>query len=472
MPPSNVQTGRLSQTGSLVQTQTLAPQMLQGVKMLAMSLPALRTELMAKIAANPAIEDIDYPLETPLSEVEARSKETDVLPDYPADDYEPTMGVDEEAAERRQAFFDNQVKQETLQDHLLAQFPFSDIPEDDRGLAEVLVGDLDANGRYIGSIPDVRQTYGKTEAEVLSLLGMIMALDPLGCGARTPRECLLAQLDKLNGTGLRETVRKMVEGHFEDMAAGRLGVVESALGISHERCLAALTALRTLDAYPGRAFPSERDRVEYVNPEVHAVRRDGYWYAETDRRSLPRIRLSQSFLDQLRNPNLTPEDKAKMQSYLEEARALATAVGERRNTVEAVAQAIFDRQQAFFTEGFKGLKPLTETEIAAEVGVDASTVSRTVRDKYASTPRGTVELRRFFPSGVKTIDGESVSQHAVLEKLKALVDDEDSAHPLADGVLSDRLKALGFKVERRTVAKYRTQLGIPSVSARQVKIRH
>jgi len=461
-------TTSLVQSARLAQKQTLAPQMLQGVKMLAMSLPALRTELMAKIASNPAIEDIDHPLETPMSEIEARRKADEPMPDYPDDGYEPAANFDEEAAERRQAFFDKQVKQETLQEHLLAQFPLSDIPEEDRDLAEVLVGDLDANGRYIGSLPDVCQSFSKTEAAVLGLLGKIMALDPLGCGARTPRECLLAQLDKLNGTGLRETVRKMVENHFEDLAAGRLDAVEAALGITHESCLKALTALRTLDAYPGRAFPSERDRVEYVNPEVHAVQRDGYWYAVTDRRSLPKIRLSRAFLDQLREPNLSPEDKAKMLAYVNEARALAASIGERRNTVEAVAQAIFDRQQAFFSEGFKGLKPLTEGEIAREVGVDDSTVSRTVRDKYASTPRGTVELRRFFPSGVKTQDGAIVSQNAVLEALKALVAEEDSAHPLADGVLSDRLKAAGFQVARRTVAKYRDLLSIPSVSARTV----
>lgn len=461
-------TTTLGQAAKLAQKQALAPQMLQGVKLLAMSLPALRTELMAKIASNPAIEDIDHPLETPLSEVEARQKADEPMPDYPDDGYEPAASADEEAAERRQAFFDNQVKAETLQEHLIAQFPLSDIPEADHALAEVLVGDLDANGRYVGSVPDACLTFGKTEAQVVALLTKIMALDPLGCGARTPRECLLAQLDKLNGTGHRETVRQMVEGHFEDLAAGRLDVVEAALGISHARCLEALTALRTLDAYPGRAFPNERDRVEYVNPEVHAVRRDGYWYAVTDRRSLPKIRLSRAFLEQLRNPNLSPEDKAKMRAYVEEARALAAAIGERRNTVEAVAQAIFDRQQAFFTEGFGGLRPLTETEIAAEVGVDASTVSRTVRDKYASTPRGTVELRRFFPSGVQTLGGETVTQDAVLAKLRELIAAEDSAHPLADGALSDRLKAAGFKVARRTVAKYRDLLGIPVASARAI----
>lgn len=461
-------TTSLGQTGRLDQKQTLAPQMLQGVKMLAMSLPVLRTELMAKIASNPAIEDIDHPLETLLSEVEARQKADEPMPDYPDDGYEPAASVDEEAAERRQAFFDNQVKKETLQEHLVAQFPLSDIAEADRGLAEVLVSDLDENGRYVGSLPDACMTFGKSEAEVVALLVKIMALDPPGCGARNPRECLLAQLDKLNGTGHRETVRKMVEDHFEDLAAGRLDVVEAALGITHARCLEALTALRTLEAYPGRAFPNERDRVEYVNPEVHAVCRDGYWHAVTDRRSLPKIRLSRSFLEQLRTPNLSPEDKAKMLAYVEEARALAAAIGERRNTVEAVAQAIFDRQQAFFTEGFKGLKPLTETEIAVEVGVDTSTVSRTVRDKYASTPRGTIELRRFFPTGVRKADGESVTQDAVLSKLKELIAAEDSAHPLADGVLSDRLKAAGFKVARRTVAKYRDLLGIPVASARAI----
>lgn len=450
------------------QAQVLAPGQIQGLKMLGMCLPDLRAELVAQIAVNPAIEDIDHPLETPLSAVEAKREEEEVAPDYPEDgDFIPGASLDEAAAERRQAFFDNQVREETLQQHLVAQFPFSDIVEADRELAETLVGDLDANGRYVGSIPDAMMSFGKTEAEVLDVLAKIRELDPPGCGARNPRECLLAQLDKLDGSPCRETVRRLIAEHFEAIATGRFAEVEKALGLTHAQYREALLALRTLEAYPGRPYQNEKDRIEYVNPEVHAIRRDGYWYAVTDRRSLPEIRLSEDFLRQMRAPGLSAAEKAAMRSYVESARALRDFVTDRRNTIENVAQAVFDRQQDFFSEGFKALKPMTEVEVAGELEIDVSTVSRTVRDKYVSTPFGTIELRRFFTSGVKTSSGEAVSQEVVRQKLRELVSGESKSSPLSDQSLTDLLKEAGFPIARRTVAKYREALGIPPAQRRK-----
>ena len=171
------------------QKLSVSPRQMQGLKLLAKSLPELRAEILAEMAANPAIEDVDHPLETPLSEVELRNEESgdSAIPDYPEDDFEPRMGRDEEAAERRQAFFDNQVGSETLQSHLLAQIPASDIAERDRPLAEVLVGDLDGNGYYKGSIPDMAMSFSRSEDEVVAVLAQIRELDPPGCGARLAR---------------------------------------------------------------------------------------------------------------------------------------------------------------------------------------------------------------------------------------------------------------------------------------------
>ena len=450
------------------QAQTISPRQLMQVKMLARSLPELREAIVAEMAANPAIEDFDNALETPLSEIERRNEEG-AEPDYPEDDFEPGANRDEEAAERRQAFFDNQVKEETLQEHLVAQLPLSDIPEGDWPMAEVLIGDLDDKGYYKGSIADVAMAYGRPEGDVVATLALVRELDPPGCGARDVRECLLAQLGSIADRSMRENVRRMVDSHLEDIAAGRLGEVAKALGIDETRCREALAALRTLDARPGRQYPSERERVEYVNPEIHAVRRAGRWVAETDARSLPEIRLSKKFAELLKDPSQNAETKAYVNERIEAAKAFMAAVAKRQETVSSIANYIFERQQEFFHKGFSALKPLTELEVAKAVGVHGTTVSRTVRDKYASTPQGTVELRRFFATGVKTGDGGTVSQDAVLVALRGVIGEEDPEKPLSDEKIAEKLKAEGFPVARRTVAKYRDKLGIPGASERASK---
>lgn len=447
------------------QVLALAPRQMQGLKLLAKSLPELREEIVAEMARNPAIEDVERPLETSLSEVERQQGVE--APDYPEDDFTPGQNYDEEAAERRQSFFDNQVKTETLQEHLLSQLPVSDIPREDWPLAEVLIGDLDEKGYYKGSLPDAEMAFGRTEAQVLAVLAKLRELDPPGCGARDARECLLAQIDTLDDSPYEEDVRKMIDRHLEDIAAGRLELVEKDLGLTHAQFLEALKVLRSLDGRPGRQYPSEREHVEYVNPEVHAVKRDGRWIAETDERSLPEIRLSRSFAALLEDPRQTPETRAYIRERIAAAQAFREAVVKRQRTVQDIAQAIFDRQQDFFEKGFGALKPLTELEIAEKVGVHGTTVSRTVRDKYASTPQGTIELRRFFTSGIQRADGEAVSQTAVLAKLREIVSDEDESAPLSDEKIAQALKAAGFPIARRTVAKYRDKLGIPGASDRR-----
>lgn len=449
------------------QAQNMGAQQLQSIRLLAKSLPELRAEIAAEMSANPAIEDVDHPLETSLSDVEARQREETHEPDYPEDDFTPGTSADEAAAERRQAFFDRQVKTETLQEHLLSQLPLSDIAPTDWPLAAVLVGDLNPNGYYRGSLADACMAFGRTEKDVRALLAKIAALDPCGCGATTPQECLLAQLDKLEDSPYEEDVRKIILHHLEDVAAGRFATVERSLGLTREQYVGAIKELRTLDAFPGRAFPSERDRVEYVNPEIHAVRCKDGWFAETDRRSLPEIRISRTFERLLSDPRQSEETKQYVRERIEAARAFRDAVERRQETVAAIAQAIFDRQQGFFEQGFPALVPLTESEIAEAVGVSVATVSRTVCDKYAQTPFGTVELRRFFVSGIKTTAGGSLTQDAVLRKLKAVIAAEDPHAPLSDDQLAAELRKSGLELARRTISKYRGQLGLPNAAHRR-----
>ena len=440
------------------QKTSLAPQMRQGLKMLAMSLPELRTELIAEMAKNPVIDDVEPTLEkTTLSEKERESAEAENVSDYPDEDYDArdTTAPDADALERRQRFFDSQVHEETLEQHLIAQLAASDIDEADRPLAEMLIGELNADGMFVGSLPDIVMVSGETEEKVRSVLAQIREFDPPGCGAMTLAECLGSQLDKIGDSAVRARVAGLL-GRLEDVAAGKVDDPE------------ALRALRTLEPRPGRAYRHGPRGAEYVNPEVHAVRCEDGWAARVDARSLPEIRISKKYVSMLEDPNVAPETKSYIRERIAAAKAVVEAVEKRRDTIENIAQEIFDRQPGFFEKGLKGLRPMTMQEIADKLGIHEATVSRTVNGKYAATPKGTVELRRFFVQGVRTDSGETVARDGVIDRLKAFVDAEDKAHPLSDEKLSELLKGEGFPVARRTVAKYRTLAGIPGTSERRV----
>ena len=457
-------TGALSQTHS--QRQILAPQMRQGIRMLAMSLPELRSELIAEMAKNPVIDDIEPTLEkTTVSERERQLAEDERVSDYPEDDdireaaymdgiARGKNGSDPDAMARREKFFENQVREETLEQHLVGQLPASDIEEADYPLAEMLIGELNDDGLFVGSLPDIVMVSGEPESKVRSLLAQIRELDPPGCGATTLAECLSAQLDKIDDPALRARVAQLI-GKLEAVAAGQVEDAE------------ALVALRTLDPRPGRAYRHDVRGTEYVNPEVHAVRCADGWVARVDARSLPEIRISPKYVTMLEDPETTAETKAYIRERIAAANALVDAVAHRRDTIAAIAQEIFDRQPGFFEQGLKGLKPLTMQEVADKLGIHYTTVSRTVNGKYASTPKGVVELRRFFSQGIVTDSGEAVVKDRVLDRLRAMVEAEDKAHPLSDEKLSDMLKGEGFPVARRTVAKYRGLAGIPGTSARR-----
>ena len=454
------------------QSMVLAPRMLRGLDMLAMSLPELRAELNRELETNPVIDDVERTLEKDTvsqKEREAADRERFQEDDYPEDDSAPDSfyEADAEAMDRRRSFLESRTTEETLEEHLLSQIATSEIDEAYFQLAEILIGELNDDGYFSGSIPDLVMVTGESEEKIREVLGVIMTFDPPGCGATTLEECLLAQIDKLDSSPYQDEVRELLENRLlKDVAEGRLANVEKALGISHERYADVLSALRTLDPRPARAYSRSGKGVNYVNPEVHAVKTVNGWKARVDARSLPEIRISPRYLKMLEDPATDAETKEYIRAKIASVKELKDAIAKREETVTDIAQAIFDAQSGFFEKGLKGLRPLTMQEIADVVGVHAATVSRTVNDKYVSTPRGTVELRRFFVSGFATADGGVVSKDAVYDALKEIVGSEDRSKPFSDDKISELLKARGYSVARRTVAKYRAVLGIPGASER------
>ena len=462
----------LRQSAQMKQTQTIAPQMREGLKLLAMSIPELRTELFRELETNPVVDDVESSLErNTTSEVERASEEREKADssDYTEDDdrEDSVYTADQDAIDRRQRFFDNQTADETLEDHLLAQLGMTDLDEHDRELAEMLIGELDANGYFRGSLPDMVMITGESEAKLRSILAELMKLDPVGCGATTPAECLLAQLDKIPEEAYREDAREILAKHFRELGEGRFDGIMQSMGMSRERLADVLREIRTLEPHPGRAYAYAGPDESYINPEVHARKKDGRWVATVDSRSMPRIRISKKYIQLLENPKTPKETRDFIRERIARINELQDAIDHREETVSSIAQAIIDAQPGFFEEGLKGLRPLTMQEIADKIGVCHTTVSRTVNNKYMSSPRGTVELRKFFTSGIVTDDGVEVSKDKVKSRLKEIVEAETPGAPLSDDRISELLKSEGFPVARRTVAKYRGELGIPSAAARR-----
>lgn len=456
----------------IAQTQTLAPQMRRSLHLLSLSLPELRAEVFQEMAMNPIIDDVSSPIERETvshQEDLCEAEENSYASDYTEDDDIPdtTYTADVDALERRQKFFDSQTQEETLEEHLINQLGYSEIAPEDRALAEILIGELDNNGLFAGSLPDIQMTTGESEAKIRSVLHEITQLDPAGCGATSIKECLLAQIDKLDGSPSQKIVEALIKDHLMNIASGKTEVIEKALQITPAQYIAALAALRTLDPRPGRAYRRAGHDIAYVNPEVHAVNIGGKWVARVDERSIPEIHISTKYQKLLADPRTDKETKEYIRTRIAAAEGIIDAIERRQETITAIAQAIFDAQPDFFMQGLKGLKPLTMQEIAAKVGVHHTTVSRTVRDKYASTPRGTIELKRFFTQGLVRTDGETIVKEAVIERLMALVAAEDKMNPLSDERLAALLKQEGFPVARRTVAKYRLKAHIPGAIERK-----
>ena len=481
--------------------QRLAPNMRQSLKMLQMTLPELRTEIRQQLTTNPVIEEVQYNDETPFSSAlpdehtsgAVTERELDFTPggeaaetilstddgyrDYFLGNLE-NASSDEAASSRRQQLFDSLVKTETLQQYLLSQIPLSNIPPEHQALAATLIGNIDDDGYFRGSIPDIQMVTRATKQDIEQTLAHIQALDPPGCGARTLQECLLAQLDKLNGSPRKESVRRLIQDHLDHLADRRTSIIRDALHVSPEDYTGIVAALHTLDPRPGRSLkrPSlgrARDiheKENIITPEAFAVKNQtGNWRILVPTRDIPKIRLSAVYQQMAADPSCPAETRTYLREHIRAALALNEALENRQETIRKISQAILNAQSDVFNSGdLSALKPLTMQEIADKTGVHATTVSRTVRDKYLATPFGTFELRRFFTAGLATETGETVSNTSVQEKLRTLIEQEDRAHPLSDDRLTALLNRQGISIKRRTVAKYRTALTIPAAQQRRI----
>ena len=354
----------------------------------------------------------------------------------------------------------------TLTSHLMSQLAMIVLPPAVRDAAEAIIGNLEDTGYLSTPIEEIASRDGLAVGDLEAALKAVQTCDPAGVGARSLQECLLLQLESRNAKG--GVAWQIVENHLKLVESRSVKELAKLLGRPQEHIQIALEVIRKLDPKPGLRYsgPGARE----VEPDVEIFKDGDVWVVQLSDEDVPQLRLNGSYRRMLEPDNSS--DKTT-RNYVRErfnsALQLIRNIEQRRQTILRVCQAIVRRQVEFLEQGADALRPLMIKEVAEEVGVHPSTVSRAVSSKYVHTPQGVFELRYFFSEAVQGPSGGGIPLQTLKRMVKKMIDEEDSAKPLTDDHIAARLKELGIDVTRRTVAKYREDLRIPSTHHRRVR---
>ena len=356
----------------------------------------------------------------------------------------------------------------SLAEHLEWQLQMTPLDPDVTEAAVAVIGNLNADGRLNATDEEIASMGNWSEEVVDRARRAVMKLDPVGCGARDVKECLLTQLEVLGEQDRLAT--KLISEHFADLQQHKLPNLSKQIGVDVELLLAELQFIRTLDPYPGRRYSS--DEPILISPEIYIEKLDenddDYVIYFADDGS-PRLRVSQQY-QQMLSQGVSNETKSFIREKMRSAVDLLRNIEHRRQTIYKVVESIVQRQRDFLDHGVQHIKPMMLKDIAEDIGMHLSTVSRVVNRKYAHTPQGVIELRRFFTEGMLNEDGEEISTRIIKLKIKKLIEEEDSHNPITDDQVVKILAKDGIKLSRRTVAKYRDQMQIPGSRERRAVV--
>lgn len=467
----------------LGQQLSLTPQLRQAIRLLQLSALELEAELNAALEANPLLEREDEPddallpvpdgdkaPEAPSGEEASDSPDSgDYDPGEQPDWYESTLG----SYERRSNGDDEPEEltaaaQVDLHDHLLWQLQLSHLGPRDLAIGQALIEAINDDGYLEGPIEDIQAALlpeiDADAAEIETVLHIIQHFDPVGAGARNLSECLCVQLSLLSGdTPGLALARDVCRRHLDALAKQGPARLAGQLGETPEAMDTAVALLRSLDPKPGAQVSA--GEAEYIAPDAIAYRQGGVWKVALAAGSQPRLGINRHYERLI--GKASREDDSYLRSQLQEARWLIKSLETRADTLVRVARAIVRQQSGFLDHGHEAMRPLTLREVAEELGLHESTISRATTRKFLRTPRGTFEFKHFFSSGIATEHGGSASATAIQAMLRKLIDAENPRAPLSDQRLAEILKGEGIPVARRTVAKYREAMNISASNERQ-----
>lgn len=464
------------------QEMKVNPRLYQAMDLLYMPLLDLQQHLKQELENNPFLDLVEP--EEELKEEEEEEEEEETAEDEI--DWEEILLNGFDVGGRRAEYEEREYYRPTpasirdLWDYLRDQLQLLRLSPREFLLGEEIIGNINREGFLTCSLEEVVEALNAylaeleadsaegaepyTLAEAEQMLGMVQAFDPSGIGARDLRECLLLQLRDRGET--ESLAHRIVRDHFQELVNHRWSELSKEHGISPRDVQAAADEIAKLDPKPGLKHAEARN--DYVTPDLVVEKVDDHYYVFHNDTSLPRLKLSRSYREVARDKSqFTGENKAFIAKKLNSAQWMIQAIEQRRQTMLKVMNFIVDRQREFFEKGVEYLKPLTLREVAEHIDMHESTVSRVTNGKYAQTPRGVLPLKFFFSSGLSTDYGEDVSARGIRARIEKLVHEEDAMRPLTDQSIVDILKDEGVRIARRTVAKYRDQLGILSARMRK-----
>ena len=494
----------------------LSPQQIQLMKLLQLPLIELEQRIKEEIESNPALEDSinSDENESTAEERDNNDNELDSFDNNDDDFGENDDYNDEEFDLRKEEGFDLNdylpeedeydyaykshtnnhsaddedyqapiVHEESFQDYLIHQLGFHDLTEDEEIIGEVIIGNLDDNGylsRPVANIVDdllFTMNIETTEEEVNKVLNVVQQLDPPGIGARDLQECLLIQLQRLQEENPYNDYKlcvTIIKDCFEEFIKKHYDKIAKKTGASNHQLKAALDEILKLNPKPGDSSTSGARNSHYITPDFFIYIKDGNLELSLDGRNNPDLKVNKQYMKMLEDFSKSKESRCMLEAAtfvrqkIDSAKWFIDAIKQRQHTLYITMKAIMDIQQEYFLTGDDTkLKPMILKDIAEKVGLDISTVSRVANSKYVQTPYGTFLLKTFFSEGITNEEGEEVSTREIKKILQDCVADENKAKPLTDEELMNVLKEKGYPIARRTVAKYREQLGIPVARLRK-----
>lgn len=458
---------------SLEQTQKLimTPELRQAITILQLSAMELAEYIEQELLENPVLErkeeaEKGEPEETTPQESREQEDKFDIdWQEYFQDRSDLGYTQREHGGEAEQFGFENFLSQApSLQETLLTQLSLTNLSKAERKIGEYIIGNIDEHGYLTCTLEEIYTGLNVQPEEAEKVLNVIQTFDPPGVGARNLVECLLLQVDSLNIEN--KFLRTLIKRYLPDLAEGRLQKIAKDLDATVQDIQEAADILKTLDPKPGRKFGNPHD-VRYVIPDVVVERVEGQYIVLVNDTSAPRLGINSAYRSVLYGAQADEETKKFVESKLNSASWLIKSIEQRRLTLYKVANCLVELQRDFLEHGIRHLKPLNLRQVAEIVGMHESTISRATSNKYIQTPQGVFEMKYFFSSGVDDATGTMVSSQSIKRMIRDLIEAEDPKKPLSDQRIGDILISKGLNISRRTVAKYRDEMGIQAAGKRR-----
>ena len=467
----------LKQGLELKQTQKLSPLQMQTIKLLELPRQELEQRIKKELEENPVLDE-----EQPSNEEEEQAPREVSLSDYKEDDYIPSYRMRSDlynSKEERPQYNTFSVK-ESFTQSLQDQLGYRNLTDHQYAVASFIIGSLDDDGylrRSLDTLVDdlsFRAGIMSDEEEVEQMLKVIQEFEPAGVGARNLQECLLLQMKGKKKSPEVDNAIKILKHHFNEFSNKHYQKIMNRMGISHEELKAAMSKILKLNPAPGGQIDDTyNDQAQQIIPDFTLEYRDGKLILSMPRYSIPELKVNRKYAELLMEAANSSEREKKeaatfVKKKLDSAKWFVEAIKQRHNTLQSTMQAIVDYQEEYFVDGDEtNLKPMVLKDIAERTGFDISTISRVVNSKYIETHFGIYSLKYFFSEGLENQEGEEVSTRELKKALLECVGTENKSKPLTDDELVDVMSQRGYKVARRTIAKYRDQLGIPKARLRK-----